>query len=143
MNDIKGTFLVTIDDEKIIATNSVGETGTFNFEKGKNTDLGVALETSLRRMKNRRYNVQTGDAVQIIDNRLSYLGYYEWVATNVESKEEIARYNGNTVPNNGDIGVIISVAPHLSNENAILAYVKIKGLNYVMKINGLKKCKEN
>lgn len=80
-----------------------------------------------------------GDVVEIVDNGKTYSTYYPWIDKNC--KEYKKYYVLESVPNNGDYGVIRCLAKHGSFFNTNLALVQMITSKqvYIIGIDGLRK----
>lgn len=135
---IKGRHMkMTKVDGGIKARATCNKTDDWNLADGINTCLG--------RIQAKKANdvIKVGDRVKIVDNGKQYTSYADWVANNIKSRADVARFcYGCDIPN-GTVGTVVCIAPH-GVIGETLAYVKTMNEEfgyccYLMNVKGLKK----
>lgn len=112
----------------------------------KMTKVDDGINTCLGRIQEKKKDadkIKVGDEVKVVNSKSKFSNYIDWVIKNVEDKRDVALFANNSRENiNGEIGVVIAIAPH-SNGKADIAYVRfgsgVLQRCYLFDMDGLKK----
>lgn len=145
--ELEGEYKLTIKGRKMKMEkldDGIKVRATCNKTDDWNIVEGISV--CLQRMKAEQdaaKEIKVGDKVKVVDNGKQYTGYADWVAKNVKSRTDVARFCYSRDIPNGTVGTVICIAPHgITGET--LVYIKAMDEEfdygcYLMDIAGLKK----
>lgn len=154
---IKGDYDLSIHGNKIVLVdNKDGTTVETKCHPDDNFDIGVGITKAFERMNQQREEakkaeeakkraeeakkkIEVGDKVRIVEPGLAYTAYLNWCYKNL-SFQDVKRFNYEKVPYQNTIGKVLTIAPHDTCPDVLIAAVedKYNGI-YLVNIRGLEK----
>ncbi len=80
-----------------------------------------------------------GSKIKVVNNGFSYDTYWQWVDKNIKEPRDKIRYAFHDFPENGDIGKVIAIAPHINGKEKKLIYFEHEDNCYLINSDGVEK----
>lgn len=81
-----------------------------------------------------------GSKIKVVDSGFAYDTYWQWVDKNIKEPRDKIRYAFQGFPEDGDIGKVIAIAPHINGKEKNLIYFECEDNNcYLIEPDGVKK----
>lgn len=81
-----------------------------------------------------------GSKIKVVDSGFAYDTYWQWVDKNIKEPRDKIRYAFQGFPEDGDIGKVIAIAPHINGKEKNLIYFECEDNNcYLIEPDGVEK----